>query len=266
MDNRADGGNQQFTAQRMKFIDCNTAVQLNWDWGWVCDFFPRFILLPRNPGPHADTLADILHNSQVWKSVHVEDCTTGFRLAAPAGTMGGGNIGSISFLDSRFVRVNKAVVVAPLSSTPGSGSTGVILENVFLTDVDVAVAGTDGSTLLVGGDWHVSAWTLGPVYPAGEGRRFSFGEEVDPYPREETLLDSSGGPSNAPYFERPKPQYGNLPAGAFVHLKDEGARGRFSPRHFHCISCFPARVNLWADIHFPQATASRTIQPPSRER
>ena len=30
------GGNQQFTATRLRFINCNTAVQIIWDWGWVC--------------------------------------------------------------------------------------------------------------------------------------------------------------------------------------------------------------------------------------
>lgn len=166
----------------------------------------------------------------MWKSVHVEDCTTGFRLALPAGTPSTGNIGSISFLDSKFLRVDTAIVVAPPSSTPGSGSTGLILENVHMSDVDVAVAGSDNSVLLAGGDRHVAAWALGPVYSAGEERTFSFGEEVDPYPREETLLDLSNGPNSAPYSERPKPQYENLPAGAFVHLKDEGAKGRLPIR------------------------------------
>jgi len=30
-----DGGNQQFTAQRLKFNGCKNGVQLIWDWGWV---------------------------------------------------------------------------------------------------------------------------------------------------------------------------------------------------------------------------------------
>lgn len=29
------GGNQQFTAQRLKFEGCDTGVQIIWDWGWV---------------------------------------------------------------------------------------------------------------------------------------------------------------------------------------------------------------------------------------
>ena len=29
------GGNQQFTAQRLTFVGCDTGVQVIWDWGWV---------------------------------------------------------------------------------------------------------------------------------------------------------------------------------------------------------------------------------------
>lgn len=29
------GGTQQFTAQRLTFIGCDTGVQVIWDWGWV---------------------------------------------------------------------------------------------------------------------------------------------------------------------------------------------------------------------------------------
>lgn len=29
------GGNQQFAAQRLTFIGCDTGVQVIWNWGWV---------------------------------------------------------------------------------------------------------------------------------------------------------------------------------------------------------------------------------------
>jgi hypothetical protein len=40
-DRVTDGGNQQFTAQRMKFNNCKTAVQIFWDWGFVSGQDPR---------------------------------------------------------------------------------------------------------------------------------------------------------------------------------------------------------------------------------
>jgi hypothetical protein len=47
------GGSQQFTAQRMTFDGCATAVQLIWDWAWVRHTsllhlkFPSFVQLKR---------------------------------------------------------------------------------------------------------------------------------------------------------------------------------------------------------------------------
>ena len=34
-DTVSDGGNQQFTAQRLEFLNVKTAVEMLWDWGWV---------------------------------------------------------------------------------------------------------------------------------------------------------------------------------------------------------------------------------------
>lgn len=31
----ADGGEQQFTAAAIQLVNCKTAVQFIWDWGWV---------------------------------------------------------------------------------------------------------------------------------------------------------------------------------------------------------------------------------------
>jgi hypothetical protein len=37
------GGNQQFTAQRLTFIGCDTGVQVIWDWGWVRSLPSHFL-------------------------------------------------------------------------------------------------------------------------------------------------------------------------------------------------------------------------------
>ncbi|KAK4102737.1 glycoside hydrolase family 55 protein [Parathielavia hyrcaniae] len=83
------GGNQQFTAQRLRFSGCTIGVQIIWDWGWV------------------------------WKSVVMTNVGTGFRLLPNDGDSG--NIGSISVLDSSFTTVGTVVVIAPPSSTPDGG-------------------------------------------------------------------------------------------------------------------------------------------------
>ena len=184
------GGNQQFTAQRLKFNGCTTGVQVIWDWGWV------------------------------WKSVTMTNVGTGFRLL-PEGSQG--NIGSASVIDSSFTNVGTAIIIAPPSSAPGSGSTGLVLQNVALSGVAKAVADSSGNTLLAGSAGRVDEWVLGPVYngtaEAG-GRRFSNGGRVGNYKRPSTLINPDGS-----WYERPKPQYEDRPVSDFVHVKAYGATG-----------------------------------------
>lgn len=156
----------------------------------------------------------------MWKSITVTDAQTGFNLLNDGGD---GNIGSCSFLDSQFTNVGTAIQIAPPSSTPGSGTTGLILENVGLSGVTKAVADSSGNTLL-SGVAHVEAWAIGPVHD-GSGRTFAMGRDVTPYPRVEALLDTKNGLANAPYFERPKPQYEGNSVSDFVSLKASGAMG-----------------------------------------
>lgn len=64
-------------------------------------------------------------------------------------TSGGqGDIGSASFIDSTFTNVGTVVLVAPPQDKAGSGSTGVIIDNVAVSGVSNIVVDTRGSTLL----------------------------------------------------------------------------------------------------------------------
>ncbi|OJJ00551.1 hypothetical protein ASPVEDRAFT_128758 [Aspergillus versicolor CBS 583.65] len=180
------GGNQQFSAHRMTFIGCSTAVQIIWDWAWV------------------------------WKSLHIQGADVGFRLI---NSDGGGNIGSVSFVDSIFTDVTTAVILAPASPTPGSGTTGLILDN---TRIDGPIVDTAGTTYLGAG--YYDNWVLGATYTGGT-RSWTSGASIS-YPREGSLLgERISGLNNLPYFERKKTQYADRPIGDFVQLKSLGARG-----------------------------------------
>lgn len=185
------GGNQQFTAQRLAFDGCAVGVQVIWDWGWV------------------------------WKSIAMKNVGVGFKLVSEDAS---GSIGSVSVMDSSFTNVAKAaVVIAPASSTAGSGSTGVVLENVNLSGVAATVADTSGKTLLDGSESAavVDQWTLGPVYAGStDARSFSMGEKAGSYRRHQSLLDADGN-----FFERSKPQYEDRSVDDFIHVKDFGATG-----------------------------------------
>lgn len=140
----------------------------------------------------------------------------GFKLVSDDNS---GNIGSVSVIDSSFQNVGTVVTIAPPSSAVGSGSTGLVLENVKLSGVTAAVADTTGKVYLTGSAATVNEWALGPVY-AGSSRSFSNGAQVGNYQRPLTLLDSNGA-----YFERQKPQYEAYGVGDFLHIKDLGVMG-----------------------------------------
>ncbi|KAL2867032.1 glycoside hydrolase family 55 protein [Aspergillus lucknowensis] len=177
------GGNQQFSAHRMTFIGCTTAIQVIWDWGWV------------------------------WKSLHVQGSETGIRLVNPDGN---GNISSASFIDSRFTEVATAITFAPATSAPGSGTTGLILDN---TRIDGPIVDTSGRTYLRAG--YSRSWVLVPTYNGGE-RSWTSGNSI-PYPREESLLgDRVADLDVPPYFERKKNQYADRSIEDFVQLKTLG--------------------------------------------
>ena len=137
-----------------------------------------------------------------------------------------GNIGSASFIDSSFSGVGTAVLIAPLNERPGTNSTGVVLENVVFSSVKAGVADNKGKTLLAGGSKRIDSWATGPIY--NPKRTFSMGGDAPKYKREVSLLDTRGGVAGAPYYERPKPQYEDKPASAFVNLKSLGVEGNLA--------------------------------------
>ncbi|KAK1979523.1 pectate lyase superfamily protein-domain-containing protein [Colletotrichum cereale] len=183
------GGEQQFTAQRLVFRGCGVGVQVIWDWGWV------------------------------WKSISMTDVKTGFKFAPDNP---GGNIGSSLIMDSSFTNVGTVVVIQPPTSEPGSGSTGLVLENIAMSGVTTAVADTNGRSLLAAST-RIDEWVLGPVYSGSAdagARSFSSGGKIGRYRRDGGLVDVQGA-----YYERPKPQYEGHGVGDFLHVKDFGAKG-----------------------------------------
>ena len=203
-----DGGSQQFTADRLSFSGCKTAVRLIWDWGWL------------------------------WKNAKVDSCDTGFEFLPEKKTnesasKENGNIGSAAFMESVFNNVKQAIVIHKPDKKPGTGTTGLVLNKVLFSKVDKAVADTDGNTILEGNQ-DVDNWILGPVYQ-GSKRSWSAGTKMDPAEPSRQVLDGDS------YLERQKPQYRDESASNFIHLKDyakgtchdcAASRRRILTRHF----------------------------------
>lgn len=103
-------------------------------------------------------------------------------------------------MDSTFTNVGTAVLMQPISFTPGNATTGLVFDNVAFNSVGTGVAINSGSTVTVGGTKYIDSWAVGPVYSNGE-RTFSIGGNVPKYARQPSLVNASGA-----YFERPKPQ------------------------------------------------------------
>ncbi|KAL3462096.1 pectate lyase superfamily protein-domain-containing protein [Aspergillus heterothallicus] len=181
------GGSQQFSAARLTFNGCNTAVEVIWDWGWV------------------------------WKSITVNNAQVGFRLYNDAN----GQIpGSVTIVDSTFLNIGQhAIEMAVPVDIVDSGFTGLVLDNVNL-DGGIKDHWSDNE-ILAGG--YYKSYIMGATYK--DNKRTWTNGAMD-YTREETLLGSSvSGLEVSPYFERPRNQYTDKSASDFVHLKNEGAAG-----------------------------------------
>ncbi|KAJ6263642.1 Glucan 1,3-beta-glucosidase [Drechslerella dactyloides] len=191
------GGSQQFTAQRLTFSNVDIAVHLIWDWGWS------------------------------WKGVQIFGGSVGFKLISADGT-GPHNTGSIIVLDSIFRGVGTAIEVFPISADLKSGSTGITLENVLFTAVGQGIIDTAGKVYLPGGTTSIHSWIMGPSYAdqMSNERTFEFGlsQEIS---RPDNLVtdDNPFGFSLKPFFERPKPQYEDVPWSKFISVKSVGAKG-----------------------------------------
>ncbi|KAL3486958.1 pectate lyase superfamily protein-domain-containing protein [Aspergillus germanicus] len=181
------GGSQQFSAARLTFNGCNTAVEVIWDWGWV------------------------------WKSIKVDSAQVGFRLYNDAN----GQIpGSVTIVDSVFSNIGEhAIEMAVPVDVVDSGFTGLVLDNVNLGG-GIKDHWSDNQILPEG---YYKSYIMGATFRDNE-RSWTNGD-MD-YTREETLLGSPvSGLEVAPYFERVRNQYADKSASDFVHLKDEGAAG-----------------------------------------
>jgi glucan 1,3-beta-glucosidase len=131
-------GNQQFTTRNMTFNDCQTAIFMNWNWLWT------------------------------FKSVNINNCGIGIDMANSPNNVQA--VGSVLLLDSKFTNTPTAIKTAfSATSKPETGGT-LVIDNVDFTGAQIAVAGTNGNTILAGGS-VVSSWAQGNAYRPSQGNR-----------------------------------------------------------------------------------------------
>lgn len=128
-------GNQQFTTRNLTFNDCNTAVFVNWNWGWT------------------------------FKSMEINNCQTGLNMSnAPTNQ----TVGAVLILDSVLKNTPTGVVTAWTQDSIPNGGGVLVLENVDFSGSKTAVSGIDGSSILEGGS-VVNNFVQGNAYLGGAG-------------------------------------------------------------------------------------------------
>ncbi|KAL6154117.1 hypothetical protein ACJQWK_01865 [Exserohilum turcicum] len=180
-------GNQQFTTRNITFNNMNTAIQMIWDWGWT------------------------------FKSVFVNNCRVAIN--ATAGGPSAVNIGSITLFDSEIKNTQIGIVTARTGNSQPPAAGALYLENVKLDNVETAVVGPNG-TYLAGssGSTIIDAWADGHRYlPNGPIKARG---HLPPTQRPANLVDAQGG-----FYQRSKPQYGDVPLSQFLSARDLGATG-----------------------------------------
>lgn len=128
-------------------------------------------------------------------------------------------VGSVTFIDSYISNTPVGIVTShdATSQPPTAGS--LILENVQITNVPVVVQGPNGPALAgTTGTSTVAAWGQGHSYtPTGP---VNFEGPIPPFNRPGSLLQGGGK-----FYERSKPQYGNVPVSQFLSTRSGGAKG-----------------------------------------
>ena len=130
-------GNQQFTTRNLTFNDCNTAIFMNWNWGWTL------------------------------KSITVNNCKVGVDMAnSPANQ----TVGSVLLMDSKFNNVELAVNTSfGQNSIPVTGGT-LIVDNVDFGGARTAVRSAANANALAGGS-TVQSWVQGAIYNGNQRTR-----------------------------------------------------------------------------------------------
>ncbi|KAF4635475.1 hypothetical protein G7Y89_g2624 [Cudoniella acicularis] len=180
-------GNQQFTMRNIVFNNCVTAISQLWSWGWLYQGLT-------------------INNCQ--KGVDISSVNSGSQL-----------VGSITIIDSTFTNTPVGVITAFSSTSFPNTAGSLILENVFLSNVGIAVQEAGGATLLAGnsGSTTIAGWGQGNEYTPNGPQRFQ--GSFTPMTRPELLLNGNV------YYFRSKPQYNNLPVSSFLSVRSAGATG-----------------------------------------
>lgn len=195
-------GSQQFTTRNLRFKNCQTAIQMNWNWGW--------------------TLSNIT----------VEGGNVAIDMAVnPTNQSVGSVVLSDSTISGTTYGVNSSFSTA--DNTPAVGGT-LVLDNVDMSNVAEAAVWSAKSKSVILAPGKISSWVQGNNYNTGAGAAKNRTQSaIETVKKSDSLLDNQGN-----IFGRSKPQYENVPVSNFKSAKAAGCKGDGSTDDTKCIQDF----------------------------
>lgn len=224
-------GNQQFTTRNLTFNNVETAINQIWDWVWT------------------------------YSGLTINNCTTGLNISS--GGSEAVSVGSITLIDSEIINTPMGISTARTNDTEPAAAGSLYLENVKLNNVDVAIAGPQGTYLNgTAGSTTIAAWADGNRYlPKGPIKARG---AIEPSKRPAELLDTTGK-----YYTRSKPQYDSVPLSSFLSVCDLGATGDGLTDDTAALNAAFARAQtegkiLFVDAGYCKVTSTIRIPPGSK--
>ncbi|KAL6234521.1 hypothetical protein BDW75DRAFT_241027 [Aspergillus navahoensis] len=187
-------GNQQFTTSHLVFVNCNTALQIHWDWAW--------------------TMQDIV----------IESCNTGIIIVGGAGgpMSNGQPVGSLILTDALIANTPAGII----TSLHAENSTALLVQNTGFSNVkDAIVDQVLSKTLVAGGDEvFLDNWGFGMLSTESGSSRFINGQSIPSMNRTTSLLAETGY-VNPNFFTRRRPKYYDIGISKIMDVKALGAKG-----------------------------------------
>ncbi|KAG8956019.1 hypothetical protein FRC04_006468 [Tulasnella sp. 424] len=181
-------GNQQFTVRNLTVNNAQTAVQMNWNWGWT------------------------------FQSFNFQNTTVGFQISQGANSTSAQSAGSEVLVDGDINNVQTFIKTTTPTTTSLAGS--VLIDNVKFTNVNAGFVDGAGVTKLAGGTKTIRQWAEGNKYYDSVTTPTYILDAVNAPTKPSQLLDSSGR-----IFQRGRTDYPDYAADQFASVRDAGAKG-----------------------------------------
>ncbi|KAK5945682.1 hypothetical protein PMZ80_002889 [Knufia obscura] len=129
-------GSQQFATRNFTFNNCNTAIEVHWNWLWT------------------------------FKSLNIQNCKTGVNISTTNSV--NETVGSAIIMDSKIQNTGVGVVTSWGANTqPEAGST-FFIHNVDFSNTNIAVQDVRSGNTVLPGNAKIAAWGQGNAYiPSG---------------------------------------------------------------------------------------------------